>query len=231
MHSQANTRTRERILDGAVDAIARHGLGKLGIGDISESSSISRATIYRYFNNRDEILAVLAQREGQRIQEELLRALEEAQEWAEQLHLAIQFAARHAREHPVLNRLVETDPALVLRSLRRELPAIKEMLGTALHPLLANTELVRSGVATADQLLDWLTRLMISAFLFPDANSEQMAQDLTSVYRVITVRPAPSADRSKRNRSNAAAKRGGRSAGKRRPSRPDAAARNKENVR
>jgi len=187
MPSALSSKTRDRILDGATEAIARHGLAKLSMGDVSESASLSRGTVYRYFSNRDELLTVLAHREGARFQETMRQALVETPEGAEQIQVALQYAARHAREHPLLRRIVETDPAFVLRAIRERLPAIKEMMRDSLGVLLGETELVGKGVATSDQLLDWMTRLMISAFLFPDPDPDRMARDLTAVYRVLTL--------------------------------------------
>ena len=53
MAAELNLRTRERILDGAMAAIARHGLSKLGMSDVSHSAGVSRGTLYRYFPSRE----------------------------------------------------------------------------------------------------------------------------------------------------------------------------------
>jgi len=168
------------------------------MGDVSESASLSRGTVYRYFSNRDELLAVLAYREGVRFQETMRQALIDTPDGADQIQVALQYAARHAREHPLLRRIVETDPAFVLRAIRERLPAIKEMMQDSLGVLLGQTELVGKGVATSDQLLDWMTRLMISAFLFPDPDPDRMARDLTAVYRVLTLESGNGTERGKR---------------------------------
>lgn len=178
-------RTRERILDGAAAAIARHGLTKLGMGDVSDLSNLSRGTVYRYFPNRQALLRVLAEREGRRFQEEVLRAMAAAPTGVERLHVALQHAAQIAREHPVLRRLVETDPAHVLRSLREQYPAIRRMIHDLMTPVLGDTAAVLHGAATPAQLSDWLTRIMISAFLFPDPEPGTLTEGLTAVYRVL----------------------------------------------
>jgi AcrR family transcriptional regulator len=61
MHAEI---TRERILDGAVQAVALHGLSKLGMSDVSRSAGVARGTVYRYFASRDELLNALAAREA-----------------------------------------------------------------------------------------------------------------------------------------------------------------------
>jgi hypothetical protein len=53
-------------------------------------------------------------------------------------------------------------------------------------PLLGATQPVRRGVATTEQLVDWLTRMMISTYLFPDPDPAAMTRGLAAVYRMLT---------------------------------------------
>jgi hypothetical protein len=110
-------------------------------------------------------------------------------------------------EHPAIPRLIDTEPAFVLRYLRDQFPALCGATGAFLAPLLADTRPIREGVATAEQLIEWLTRMMISAVLFPAADPDDMARGLAAVYRLLS-RPAEPAR-----------------AARRRPSRPRAATR------
>ena len=51
---------RQRLLDAAEACIDRYGLAKTTVEDIATEAKVSRATIYRYFDNRDElVLAVV----------------------------------------------------------------------------------------------------------------------------------------------------------------------------
>ena len=51
---------RQRLLDAAETCIDRFGLAKTTVEDIATEAKVSRATIYRYFDNRDElVLAVV----------------------------------------------------------------------------------------------------------------------------------------------------------------------------
>ena len=93
------------------------------------------------------------------------------------------------QEHPAIRRVIETEPAFVLDYLRAEFPALRAVTGSFLAPLLAVTDPVRAGLVTTEQLVDWLTRVMISAVLFPDPDPDRMAQGLTAVYRLLAVAP------------------------------------------
>lgn len=183
---EAHARTRARILEGAMVAIARHGLSKLGMSDVSESAGVSRGTLYRYFPSRDELLQHLAAFESARFQQRVGEALRVAPAGPERLEVALQHVTRYVREHPAIQRVLETEPAFVLRHLREQFPALCVTTGALLRPLLGDTRPVRHGVASPEQLVDWLTRMMISAVLFPDPNPDRMAHDLTAVYRLLT---------------------------------------------
>lgn len=196
MPAELNVRTRERILDGAMAAIARHGLSKLGMSDVSVSAGVSRGTLYRYFPSREELLQSLAAFETRRFQERTEAALAAVPAGAPRLEAALQLVTSYVAEHPAIRRVIETEPAFVLGYLRAEFPTLRAATGAFLAPLLAQTDPVRQGLATTEQLVDWMTRVMISAVLFPDPNPERMAQALTAVYRLLQVPgPRPTAKR------------------------------------
>ena len=186
---EAQQRTRDRILDGAMRAVARHGLVKLRMGDVSQSAGLSRGTVYRYFPNREKLLDELARREADRFQKQLLAELEKAEPKEERIRVALLYAARLASEHPVLRRLLETDSAFVLGFIREQLPVVRAVIHELLAPVLEESSLVRAGIATPQQLVDWLTRVMISAYLFPDPHPDEMVRALAAVHRALTVTP------------------------------------------
>src|SRR5882724_4467572 len=128
--------TRERILDGAARAVARHGLAKLGMHDVSRQAAVSRGTLYRYFPNRDHLLTTLADHEGRRFQARVADEVRRVPAGPARLQVALEYATRHAREHPVLRRILETDPAFVLDSIRARYPAIRTTVHELLAPLL-----------------------------------------------------------------------------------------------
>lgn len=193
------SRTRARILEGAASAVARHGLAKLEMSDVSAISGVSRGTLYRYFPNRDALLDELASHEGRLFKERMLAAVEAAPPGAERIRTALEHATRHVREHALLQRLLETDPTFVLGALRAQFPALKRDFGALLVPLLQETEPVRSRIATAEQLLDWMMRIMVSAFLLPDRDADGMAAGLTAVYRILTARLGTAEQRTTRS--------------------------------
>jgi AcrR family transcriptional regulator len=185
-NGELSPRTRARILDGALQAIARHGLAKLGMSDVSEHAGVSRGTLYRYFPSREELLRSLAAAESERFQRRVGEALRSAPAGGERLLVVLQHVARYVNEHPAIPRLIETEPAFVLRYVREQFPALCAATRSILAPLLVGTHPVRQGVATSDQLIEWLTRMMISAVLFPATDPDGMARGLTAVYGLLS---------------------------------------------
>jgi AcrR family transcriptional regulator len=57
----------ERILDAARQLLSRYGLRRTSLADIADHAGVGRATLYRRFSNRDELLAALVAREATRL--------------------------------------------------------------------------------------------------------------------------------------------------------------------
>ncbi len=193
-------RTRERILEGAVRAVARHGLSKLGMGDVSRSAGVSRATLYRYFPTRERLLDDLTTHEAQRFLEQVLEALRAAPTAERRFGVVVEFATKHVREHHALQRLLETEPALVFESLRAQFASIRRRLGTLLFPASDRSASFQRGPITRDLLIDWMTRFLISTYLFPDPRPENTARALTAMYTAL-VKPATGGGKRTRRRN------------------------------
>ncbi len=91
-----NTNKREAILDAAYTQFSRYGYRKTSMDDISRGMGISRASLYFYFENKDEIFRSLSLRlheqslEGARVH---LSKITDADQFAQCLYQAL--LARH----------------------------------------------------------------------------------------------------------------------------------------
>jgi len=55
---------RERILETAYELFSRNGLRAVGIDEVIDKASVAKATLYRHFSSKDElVLAFLRRRE------------------------------------------------------------------------------------------------------------------------------------------------------------------------
>ncbi len=182
-------KTRIRILAGALRAIATHGASKLSMGEISAAAGVSRGTLYRYFPTRDAVYASLTEHEVERYRARIIELLETIDESEDAIQYVLDETARYMRAHPVLNRLRETDMPLMFEWLRGEFPLIRDGLLGLMGPLLKDTSLVVSGQVSVGQLVDWITRALLSMLIFPSPEADDPAEGLGTVYRLIAQAP------------------------------------------
>jgi AcrR family transcriptional regulator len=105
---------RTRIL-GAVEQVAtRLGLNRLTIEHVARVAGVARPTIYRYFNSRDELIGAYILREEQQLMAELAAAATAHGDARKALEAVIARILHLAREHPVLDRLIATEPEALL---------------------------------------------------------------------------------------------------------------------
>ena len=61
----------ERILDAAEELFTHNDAAAVGMNEIARAAGCSRATIYRYFENRDALYIAYVHREAHRVFREL----------------------------------------------------------------------------------------------------------------------------------------------------------------
>ena len=176
---------RDRILDGAEQAISRLGLEKVNMQEVGRSAEVSRGTVYRYFPNRESLLAELAKREGMRLQAHLMETLQQAQSAHDQFEVVVRHANWHVREHPVLRQLSETDPAFVLRAIRQNYPLIREAVGNLVFPLIKDMSPMRREIVTGNEAIDMISRVLISMYLIPDPNPEKLTRSISGIMKML----------------------------------------------
>ena len=59
----------DRILDAAEELFTRHDPGSVGMNEIAKAAGCSRATLYRYFENREALRNAYVHRETHRLSE------------------------------------------------------------------------------------------------------------------------------------------------------------------
>ena len=57
-----NPETEARALDAALTAVGRRGVRRLTVGSVCAQAGVSRATLYRYFTSKDELLEAVGRR-------------------------------------------------------------------------------------------------------------------------------------------------------------------------
>lgn len=104
-------RTSQRILDAALQEAAAVGLQRVTVEDVVRRAGVSRMTAYRRYPRRDDLVQALVRRETQRFLAAVADAIEAAADTHEGVAEAFIGAVSFAREHPMLRRAGQVEPA------------------------------------------------------------------------------------------------------------------------
>jgi AcrR family transcriptional regulator len=179
--------TAARILDAAFDRVMQIGLARTTVEDVARAAGLSRQTIYRYFPSKEHLVTALVLREEERFLDGIRRAFAEDPNLEAAIADAILFCLRFARAHPLLDRLLETDPETLLPYLTTKGNPVIHRAREVLMSLLAQRAWVRADLL--DTAVDAATRTLISyAMSPPDRRPEEVARDLA---RILTLALAP----------------------------------------
>jgi AcrR family transcriptional regulator len=106
--------TDARILDAAFRAVATHGLARLTMDDVARLAGLSRQTVYRYFPSKDALIVALVEREEETFIDGVRAANEKWDRLEDVMREAILFSLQTARDHPLLDRLLASEPEVLL---------------------------------------------------------------------------------------------------------------------
>jgi AcrR family transcriptional regulator len=159
--------TRDRILEGALQALGRVGTRRLTMSDVSERAGLSRGTVYRYFPTKEDLLAFLAQYEQDRFAGGLRRRLAGVPPDELSMEIVVEYIIGYLRQHPALPLMIDVEPEFVLAFLRRQMPVFHRITEELIGPVMSNARPVREGWLTLAELNDLLLRVVLSVFLVP----------------------------------------------------------------
>jgi AcrR family transcriptional regulator len=182
----ANSAARDRMLDAAESCMQRFGLAKTTVEDVAQAAGISRATVYRQFGNRDQLLLAVVARESERVGVEAelhLRRYDDVASWIVEGML---FCLREIPKRPLLSQLLAP----------QELGAASRMVLNSERMLAIGTEILRPMFEPArregllresvqlDALIEWVLRILMSYLAVPSPlvhSEEEMREQLRTL--------------------------------------------------
>jgi AcrR family transcriptional regulator len=158
--------TRERILEATYACVARWGLSKTTVEDAAREAGLSRATVYRYFpGGRDELVDAVVSWQYLLFFGRLYEEVHGADSLEEVLERGLVFARRQVLEHAVLQKILQTEPELLLPKLSVESNRTIGLISGFLVPYLHHHGLPEGlGVQEA---ADFLSRMILSYISAP----------------------------------------------------------------
>ena len=193
--------TRDSIIDAGIEAVSLFGLNKLSMSDVATRAGISRPTLYKYFGSKDELVAAAVQREAESLVASVLAAADGNTTPLEGLESAIAAALRLTREHPLLDRIIRTEPESLLPYLTTDRIGGDGGTGGGAVLLFVRTAteaLVRDRLEldeiTSRRLADMIARLLVSySISAPDDPPEVVASSVARILLVGAQASAPAA--------------------------------------
>jgi AcrR family transcriptional regulator len=163
--------TADRILGAAVAQAEDFGLRRFTMDGVARRVGVSRVTIYRYFPKKDQLVSALIMRELRRFLTRLDAVIEAEPTSEAKLVQGVLFCLNHLREHGLLNRLLRTEPELILPYLTTKAGGVVAAARRWIARLI-RTEVAEGRIALPDEDIDLLAELLvrtvISLTLTPD---------------------------------------------------------------
>jgi AcrR family transcriptional regulator len=162
--------TRQRILAATAEVLGRHGMTKLSLSEVALEASVSRPTLYRWFASKRELLDAFVVWERQYYERAVTEATVDLPA-CERLDAALRVIVEYQQSYPGL-RMIDIEPAQVIRRLSRVLPLMRARLERLAQGPDANL-----AVATA-------VRVAIAHYLVSSDDADQFLEQLRHAARV-----------------------------------------------
>lgn len=151
----------DRILDAAGELFAQQEAATVGMHEIASAAGCSRATLYRYFENREALYTAYVHREAYRLYREMTEQINSVVDPRERLIEGMMASMRNVRESPALASWFATTQ----RPIGAEMAEQSEVIRALTEAFVIS--LAPDDPAVVAHRARWLVRVMTSLFLFP----------------------------------------------------------------
>jgi AcrR family transcriptional regulator len=170
--ARAVDETGGRILEAAARQAEDFGLRRFTIDDVARRVGLSRVTIYRYFPRKERLVEALLMHQLRRFLEAIDAAVAPYETVEERLVEGFVFTLTFLRNHTLLNRLLRTEPELILPSLTIKGGPVLEA-GREFISRFARQEAEEGRLRLSDEdiegVSEMLGRAVLSFLLTPDS--------------------------------------------------------------
>ena len=178
----------DRILDAAGELFATRGVAAVGMHEIANAAGCSRATLYRYFDNRETLRTAYVNRETNRLNQQIIEEITGIDDPRHRLIAGVMGALRLVRQSPALAAWFATNEAPVGGAIAEQSELVQALTAAFLISLGSD----EPGVVA--RRARWLVRVMTSLLIFPGAD-EADERAMIEEFVVPIIEPAGAAQR------------------------------------
>ncbi len=164
----------DRILDAAEELFTQHDPASIGMNEIARAAGCSRATLYRYFDNREALRAAYVHRGTYRLGRELMKQTGRIDDPHERLIASIIATLRMVRESPAMSSWFGSTRLPIGGELAGQSEVITALAAGFLNSLGPDDP------AAVERRARWAVRVIISLLMFPgrdDADERGMIEE------------------------------------------------------
>lgn len=180
----------DRVAAAGLDEFAEHGIRRTSMEDIARRAGVSRMTVFRRFASKQRLVEVVIAREVHRGMQELDLLWEGAETLEDRLVAGFEFAGRYVRGHPLFDRLLRSEPDVLLPPLTLDGGPVLELYRSLIaNRLQAEVNAGRAATTDLDGVAEVIARLAISLLLTRDGTIT--LDDPHSVRRLVNLTLLP----------------------------------------
>ncbi|HEX9684062.1 MAG TPA: TetR/AcrR family transcriptional regulator [Acidimicrobiales bacterium] len=154
-----------KILRAAIGCMRQFGSSKTSMADVAKASGYSRATVYKYFTNRQELVDAVFDQGRMAFFNDLEAAARTRDRFGDQMAATARVLMKYLYDEansPWAGLLDPLDEALITRQHAEELISELAQFATAFAREAAERNEIRDGL-DAGQIGEWLGRLLFAA--------------------------------------------------------------------
>ncbi|MGW4096938.1 MULTISPECIES: TetR/AcrR family transcriptional regulator [unclassified Mycobacterium] len=157
----------DHILDAADALFTRQDAATVGMHEIAAAAGCSRATLYRYFENRDALYTAYVHREARRLYEEVSEQVAAVTDPAQRLIEGVITALNAVRDSPALASWFATAQRPIGGEMAEHSEVIRALVEGFVRSLAGGADGSDDEVGRRAR---WLVRVMVSLLVFPGCN-------------------------------------------------------------
>jgi AcrR family transcriptional regulator len=186
------------ILDAALELYEEYGLRRTTMDDVAKRAGVGRATLYRRFPQKSDLVSAVGLREVERFLASVDVEISKAENAEERMVAGFVAVVNGLRRHTLLNRLLSSEPEVVLPGLTLAGGSVIALArGYLVEKLAADQRAGHIGSFDVKPLAEMLARLIHSMVLTPEGcipvSGEREMREFARAYLVpwLNVRVKP----------------------------------------